>query len=120
MTFTGARVLLVEDEPIVAMCLEDILSELGCVIVGPAAGLDEGLAIAQREKLDGAILDINLQGQRSYPIAKALLKRGVPFVFASGYGGVDETTGIVAPLIPKPYSEAQIAAALDEMLGGDF
>lgn len=116
MRFEGARVLLVEDEPIVAMCLEDMVSGLGCEIVGPAAGLDEGLAMAEREELDGAILDINLEGRRSYPIAQMLLRRGVPFAFASGYGSIDEATGIVAPLIPKPYSEEQIAAALDEML----
>ncbi|RYD46101.1 MAG: response regulator, partial [Sphingomonadales bacterium] len=81
----GLRVLIVEDEPVVAMCLEDILEELGCVTVGPANRLSEGLALAEGP-LDAAILDINLAGERSNAIAQRLHDRSIPFAFASGYG----------------------------------
>ncbi|WP_404338095.1 response regulator [Sphingomonas sp. MMS12-HWE2-04] len=116
MTLSGLRVLIVEDEPIVAMCLEDILETLGCAIVGPAGRLSDGLALAESAAIDAAILDINLGGERSTPIATVLQLRGVPFAFASGYGmapeGFDE-----APLIEKPYSDDDIASTLRLLLG---
>lgn len=112
----GLRVLVVEDEPVVAMCLEDILDGLGCEPVGPAGRVAEGLALAEREEIGAAILDINLAGERSTPIAEALRRRGVPFAFASGYGAVPE--GFETwPLIAKPYREADIDAALRALLG---
>jgi len=112
----GARVLVVEDEPVVAMCLEDILEALGCVTVGPASRLCEGMALAEAGGIDAAILDINLGGERSTGIAQALLGQGVPFAFASGYGAAPE--GFEGPpLIEKPYREADIVAALTAMLG---
>ncbi len=113
----GARVLVVEDEPIVAMCLEDILECLGCVPVGPATRLAEGLALAANAELEAAILDINLGGERSTAIAETLRGRGIPFAFASGYGSAPEGFGEAARLIEKPYREAEIAAALRELLG---
>jgi CheY-like chemotaxis protein len=112
----GLRVLVVEDEPVVAMCLEDMLGALGCVPVGPAARLAEGLALAEQEQLDAAILDINLAGERSTAIAELLRRRGVPFAFASGYGAAPEGFETL-PLIPKPYREADIDAALRALVG---
>ncbi|NML06291.1 response regulator [Sphingomonas sp. G-3-2-10] len=112
----GLRVLVVEDEPIVAMCLEDILDGLGCVTIGPASRLADGLALAQAGGLDAAILDINLGGERSTRIAEALRGGGVPFAFASGYGAVPEGFEN-QPLIEKPYREADIQAALVRLLG---
>lgn len=115
--FGPVRVLVVEDEPVVAMCLEDILDALGCVPVGPASRLSEGLALAENETLDAAILDINLAGERSVPIAEALRLRGIPFAFASGYGAAPEGFASQAPLIEKPYGERDIEAALRKLLG---
>ncbi|MBC9030907.1 response regulator [Sphingomonas sp. JC676] len=115
--FGPLRVLVVEDEPVVAMCLEDILDALGCVPVGPAGRLSEGLALAENEALDAAILDINLAGERSTPIAEALRARGVPFAFASGYGATPEGFTGGAPLIEKPYGERDIATVLRTLLG---
>lgn len=113
--YAGLRVLIVEDEPVVAMCLEDMLQALGCEIVGPAARVTEGLLLAEQEDLGAAILDINLAGERSTPIAEALRRRGVPFAFASGYGAAPE--GFEAlPLIAKPYREADIETALQALL----
>ncbi len=117
-SYSGLRVLVVEDEPVVAMCLEDILETLGCETIGPAGRLAEGLALAEREELGAAILDINLAGERSTPIAEMLRRRGVPVVFASGYGAAPEGFEHL-PLIAKPYSEADIDAALQGLLGSE-
>lgn len=111
----GLRVLIVEDEPIVAMCLEDILDELGCVTIGPASRLSDGLRLAGAGGLDAAILDINLGGERSTGIAEALRGAGVPFAFASGYGAVPDGFEN-QPLIEKPYRERDIEAALTRLL----
>jgi len=82
----GFRVLLVEDENLVAMLLEDMLAELGHSVVGPVARLKKGLEMAQREAIDLAILDVNINGEQVYPVAEALAARGIPFVFSTGYG----------------------------------
>jgi DNA-binding NarL/FixJ family response regulator len=114
--FGGLRVLVVEDEPVVAMCLEDMLEELDCETIGPAMRLAEGLALAESEAIEAAILDINLAGERSTPIAEALRRRGVPFAFASGYGTAPEGFETL-PLIEKPYRTTDIDAALRTLLG---
>jgi CheY-like chemotaxis protein len=114
----GLRVLVVEDEPVVAMCLEDMLEALGCVTVGPANRLSAGMDLAERETLDAAILDINLGGERSTTIAETLRRRGVPFVFASGYGTPPEGFDEGMPMIEKPYREVDVARALNALLPG--
>jgi CheY-like chemotaxis protein len=82
----GLRVLLVEDESMVALLLEDMLAELGHEVVGPVARLDKALEMAQRQKLDAALLDVNLNGEEIYPVAEVLAAREIPFVFITGYG----------------------------------
>lgn len=114
--FRGKRVLVVEDEPVVAMCLEDILESLGCITIGPASRLAEGLALAQAGGLDAAILDINLAGERSNAIAEALIAQAVPFAFASGYGVCPDGFDGDTPLIEKPYREAEVVATLTVLL----
>ena len=107
----GKRVLVLEDEPVVAMLVEDMLVELGCIVVGPASRLDDALAMAEREKLDMAVLDINLGHSNSFPVAAVLERRSVPFVFATGYG--DRATPFpAAPVVAKPYHSADLYAAL--------
>jgi DNA-binding response OmpR family regulator len=110
--FNGARVLVVEDEPVVAMCLEDMLDSFGCVTIGPASRLEEGLALAQAGGIDAAILDINLGGERSNAIAEVLQAQRVPIAFASGYGTTPEGFGEEIPLLEKPYREAEVRATL--------
>src|SRR5450759_3991479 len=83
--FSGRRVLMVEDEMIVAWLLEDTLTDLGCAVIGPAGNVNQALAMIEAEAIDVAVLDINLNGQMSYPIADALAARGVPLVFSTGY-----------------------------------
>ena len=82
---SGKRVLIVEDELLVAMLIEDILIEQGCLISGPVATLTNALHAAQGA-VDIAVLDVNLAGIRSYPVAELLSCRGIPFLFLTGYG----------------------------------
>jgi CheY-like chemotaxis protein len=83
----GLRLLVVEDESLIAMMIEDMLRDFGCEVIGPASSVSHALALLERETIDGAVLDVNLSGgQRSYPIAEALKRRGIPFAFVTGYG----------------------------------
>lgn len=77
---SGRRILVVEDEVIVAWMLEDMPGQLGCAVVGPATRIDRPLAIIGTEDLDAAVLDVNLNGEKSYPVADTLAARGMPFV----------------------------------------
>lgn len=117
--FAGRRVLVVEDESLVAMLLETILEDMGCVPVGPASTVDEGLQLAAGgEPLDAALLDVNVAGRQVFPIAEALKARGVPFVFSTGYGegGLpDEWRG--QPTLQKPFTEAAVRDALMKAMG---
>jgi CheY-like chemotaxis protein len=112
----GKRILLVEDEFIVAAMLEDVLRGLGAVVVGPAYRLGQGLRLAQEEAIDVAILDVNIEGERSDPIADALAGRGIPFVLATGYGNGEARHG--ASVLTKPYTPQMLAAALARAVGG--
>jgi CheY-like chemotaxis protein len=83
---SGLRVLLVEDENLIALLLEDMLADLGHTVIGPVGRLEKALEISQREEFDVAILDVNINGGDTYPIAEALAARDIPFVFSTGYG----------------------------------
>ena len=108
---SGLRILVVEDEALVAMALEDMLDDLGCVVVDVAGTVSRGVAIAGDAglPLDAAILDVNLGGEKVYPVAERLTARGVPFVFCTGYGlsGISVDFAHV-PTLAKPYSERQL------------
>jgi CheY-like chemotaxis protein len=114
----GKRILVVEDEAIIAFALEDMLAELGCIVVGTAMDLDEARSMAEVEGIDAAILDVNINDGRSYPIATRLKERGVPFVFATGYGedGLNWQGG-ATELLPKPYRKEQVQSALLKLVG---
>jgi DNA-binding response OmpR family regulator len=81
----GRRLLLVEDELMVAMALEDALVDAGLVIVGPVARVSRAVALAREQPVDVALLDINLAGERVFPVADVLAAKGVPFLFLTGY-----------------------------------
>ena len=113
----GLRVLIVEDALLLALELEAGLSEAGAKVVGSAADVEEGLRMAELP-LDAAVLDANLNGASVLPVARALAARGVPFIFATGYGDTKfAPQGFDAPLIKKPYDVTQVAAALAEITG---
>lgn len=84
-TLSGLRVLLVEDEVLVAMYVEDLLEAAGCQIVGSVPRLDQALDAVAETALDLAILDVNLKGEQVWPVADVLLARGVPHIFLTGY-----------------------------------
>lgn len=116
--FAGRRVLVVEDESLVAMLLETILEDMGCIAVGPAATVDEGLRMATDETVDAALLDVNVAGRQVFPVAQVLKDRGVPFVFSTGYGegGLpDEWRG--HRTLQKPFTEAAVRDALMAAMG---
>lgn len=109
----GLRVCIVEDESLILMLLEDILSDLGCVVAGSALTLKQGLDLASTVEADLAILDINLGGDPIFPVAERLAARGIPLVFASGYGATTLPEGWrERPTLPKPFSAEQVATAL--------
>ena len=114
----GKQVLIVEDEMLLALDLEDILAAAGCKVVGPAMRLETALSLAADAAIDLAVLDINLHGARSYPVADILMDRGIPFLFASGYGHAEDVTryGDIMTL-SKPYSPDQIQDALRQLNG---
>lgn len=110
----GAKVLVLEDETLVSMMVEDMLLDLGCEVVGPFAKLDQALAfLSGDDHIDAALLDVNLGGVRSFPMAEALAGKGVPFVFTTGYdesGLPDIWRG--RPTLRKPFMMGEMAEAL--------
>jgi DNA-binding response OmpR family regulator len=118
------RVLLVEDEALVAMLAEDELLEAGARVVGPAATVAEALRLIEMARADGglsaAVLDINLGGEMVSPVADRLAALGVPFVFATGYGqGCDTADGHAgAPVVRKPFDPTELVTALEVLTSG--
>jgi CheY-like chemotaxis protein len=115
----GKRILVLEDEPLVAMLLEEMLLDLGCEVVGPAYSLEQGERLAAEAELDAAVLDVNVNGEMSDPVANALKARGVPFALATGYGlSAPMAAGGRIPVLQKPYPAGKLEATLRQLLGG--
>ena len=98
------RILLVEDDPIIAIMLEGMLHELKCDVVGPVGSVTAAFRLLSSKPIDGAVLDWNLGGETSLPVAEELMRRTTPFVFSTGYGA--EAIGAVLdgiPVLTKPY-----------------
>lgn len=108
----GLRILLVEDEPIIAMTAEDMLEAIGCPVVATAATVEEAMAASGRDGFDVAILDINLNGETSLPVADALKAAGRPFIFTTGYGSGGCGGHGDVPLVAKPYRLGDLERAL--------
>ena len=115
---TSKRVLVVEDEFLIAMYIEKMLSDLGIQVVGPASSFQSALYLARSENLDGAILDVNLgDGSFVTPVVDALSERGIPFALATSYrlGGTDVLpTGCLR--LAKPFSAEQLRDVMGVML----
>lgn len=112
----GLRLLIVEDATLLALELEAGLVEAGATIVGTAGDVDEALGLAE-VTLDAAVLDVNLGGKLVTPVAQRLAARGIPFVFATGYGERGAPGGFSAPIVRKPYNIQQIVRAVAEAVG---
>jgi DNA-binding response OmpR family regulator len=108
------------DELLVAMEIEEALRDLGCEVLGPAATVDEAVRLAEAEagRIDAAILDVNLAGRPSFPVADLLTGHGVPVVFATGYGDLPDgrAVGVSSVLLRKPLKRGELEAALSRML----
>jgi len=110
---TGLRVLVVEDEAAISLLLEDMLLDFGCTVVGPAARLATALQTVEREALDLAILDVNVAGEPIYPVAEILEKKGVPFVFSTGYGSAGIKDAFRnRPVLQKPFAQHDLKQKL--------
>jgi CheY-like chemotaxis protein len=114
------RILVVEDEYLIRMLLEDMLTDLGYEIAGAVGTIAEGCELAEKAEIDLAILDVNLDGKEIYPVAEILARRGLPFVFVSGYG-----EGSLAepyrgrPSLQKPFQAEQLKTTVEKFLAKD-
>jgi CheY-like chemotaxis protein len=105
----GLRILVVEDEMMIAMLMEDFLGEFGCTVVGPAASIAKAMPLIATAAIDGAMLDMNLAGKAVYPVADELARRGIPFIFVTGYGDRElrgDHNG--RPRLPKPFRRQEL------------
>jgi CheY-like chemotaxis protein len=106
------RVLVVEDEFLVAADIALMLQELGCHPVGPIGDLDAAMQAARDEPLDAALLDVNLHGRSALPVADALAARDIPFVFCTGYGAQALPRHADAPRLAKPFQARELQRAI--------
>ncbi|WP_108608773.1 response regulator [Aminobacter sp. MSH1] len=113
------RILVVEDEMLVLIMIEDMLADLGCESVTAAATVKQALALIEAHDFDAAMLDMNLNGDKTYFVADALAARGVPFVFSTGYSGHEMRDGYRdRPLLKKPFMDKQLAEVFARLLPG--
>jgi CheY-like chemotaxis protein len=113
----ACRILVVEDEALIAELISEMLTDAAYDVVGPYFGLSEALHAAETEAFDVALLDVNLAGRPSDPIAEALARRNLPFVFLTGYGrGVRRTSFAKTPVVAKPFEPQELLDALTQAL----
>ena len=113
------QVLVLEDEPLISMMLEEMLVELEVGVIGPVTSVSDGLAALQAfHQIDAALLDLELQGRESLPIANALAERGIPFAFVSGYEREKfaELGYSNIQILPKPFGILSLQAMLNQLL----
>jgi CheY-like chemotaxis protein len=114
---TAKRILIVEDEPLVAMDVQSMLQNAGMEIVGPAATSERALRLLGAERVDAALLDANLGGERVDGVALALSQSGIPFAFATGYGRESLPQAFAgAPVITKPFAEKELLRTVQSLL----
>jgi DNA-binding response OmpR family regulator len=110
-------ILVIEDEVMIGMMIEDFLESLGYRLHGLATTVADGCALAREDGIDAAILDCNLHGEKSWPIAEILSERGIPFLFATGGTSDDVPTALAGhPSIAKPFTIGAVERALEKIL----
>jgi len=112
----GKRILVVEDEALIAVMLEDMLADLGAVLAGSAGRIEQAIALARSTECDAAVLDVNINGALIFPAADILISRRIPIVFATGYGSGAVPPAHGAPVIEKPYTRDKLERALADAL----
>lgn len=116
MTLSGRTVLILEDEVIVAFALEDMLLDLGASVL-LASTIEQGFACAEDEEIALAVLDVNVNGVKSYAFAEHMRQRGVPIIFATGYGEAEHPPRFTgAPTLTKPYTRLQLDHAVKSLV----
>lgn len=107
------RVLVVEDEALIAMYVEDVISRFGYSVAGVVSSVEEAFSFIEHHAIDAAVLDINLEGKLVFPFVDTLIARGIPFVFASSYGerGIPPRYR-VGPVVQKPFAPSELGRAL--------
>lgn len=114
---SGRSILVVEDEMLVLMSIETMLEDLGCTDVEATATVPGALQLLKECSFDAAMLDVNLNGETSYPVADALIAAGIPFVFSTGYADRGDRQDLACrPVLRKPYVCAELAAKLEQIL----
>jgi DNA-binding NtrC family response regulator len=114
----GRSVLILEDEPVIGFALEDMVETMGGRVCGTAFRVAEALDLLDRHACEAAILDVNIAGERSYSVADALAARGIPFIFATGYGDSEHPPRFAkSPTVTKPYGLDDIRQALEDAIG---
>jgi CheY-like chemotaxis protein len=112
----GKRILIVEDEFMIAILLEDMLTELNCSIAGISANLTQALELIGSTEIDAAVLDVNLDGHDSFAVAAALVKRRIPFIFATGYGASRLPQELLGhTVVQKPYRLEELSMAFSQL-----
>lgn len=114
--FSGLRIMVVEDEFLVALEIERMMLDLGCDVIGPISDLDNALTLAHEEVMDGAVLDVNVGGRKIDPVALVLADRQIPFILSTGY----TSEGIAPalrdrPRLNKPFGDVQMAEMMTEV-----
>ncbi len=116
----GWRILVLEDETLVAMEIHETLQSAGCEVVGPASRVQEALDLLKAEAIDAALLDVNVAGEMSFPVAQALAEKRVPFAFATGYAREHSLPDHLRhrPVLTKPFDATGLARIIDELIAG--
>jgi CheY-like chemotaxis protein len=113
-----SRVLVLDDEPLIAMMLEDWLAELGHAVVGPAHNLPAAAKLVEAGGIDAAFLDLNIGSGNSYAVAEALAAQSVPFAFITGHGGAVQAAFADAPVLAKPFDFEAVKRAIAKLAVG--
>ena len=118
MDLTDCRILVVEDDLAIAVLIEEVLQDIGCIVVGPVGKLDAALRLASEEALDAAILDVTIRGGKVFSVVQHLQARGVPFALASGYGDWALPEALQnKPRLVKPFTAGDLRAQVRSLCG---